>query len=245
MRNETGEPEGGQTKTSVEKNVRFFLDEYQSYRKKVESIDTYASISSALSAELKGVARLLDMGNGGVFDYDTSCVQEIIGLDLFLDDLPDDIQLPPNVRMVQGSALDIPEALHGFDGVVMVMLIHHLVGKTVPDCLANVQQALSEAHRVLRPGGKFVIMESCVPSWFFSFEKLVFRPASLVIEKTMKHPSTLQYPSEYLLRLIRQAGFVDASSKKIPLGKHVLQFGAKVPAWATPVQPVLFSALRP
>jgi SAM-dependent methyltransferase len=202
-------------------------------------------MSSALSHELKGVARLLDVGNGGVFDYDTSCVQEIIGLDLFLDQLPSDIPLPANVRMVRGSALDIPKALSGVDGVVMVMLIHHLVGKTVAACLANVNQALSEAHRVLRPGGKLVVMESCVPAWFFSFEKLGFRPASFVIERTMKHPATLQYPSHVLLKLIEQAGFVDASRKNIPLGKYVLQFGVKVPTWLTPVQPVLFSAVRP
>jgi hypothetical protein len=69
------------------------LVEYQIYRAKVESIDTYASISSALSMKLKGIQRLLDIGNGGVFDYDTTLVQEIIGLDLFLDNLPVDIRL--------------------------------------------------------------------------------------------------------------------------------------------------------
>jgi hypothetical protein len=65
--------EGRQTRISAEKNAEFFLDEYQSYRAKVESIDTYSAISLALSDELTGIDRLLDIGNGGVFDYDTSC----------------------------------------------------------------------------------------------------------------------------------------------------------------------------
>jgi SAM-dependent methyltransferase len=241
----TDRVEHGQTRASAERNAEFFLDEYQNYRAKVESIDTYASISLALSAELEGMERLLDIGNGGVFDYDTTRIKSIVGLDLFLDNLPRDIQLPSNVQTVQGSALGIPEALHGFDGVVMVMLMHHLVGRTVADCLSNVEQALSEAHRVLRPGGKLVVMESCVPAWFFAFEKMVFRPASVVIEKTMKHPPTLQYPVDVMLRMIEQAGFGNASSDVVALGKYVLQYNIRVPSWATPVQPVLFTAMRP
>ena len=237
--------ESGQTQVSADKNAKFFLDEYQNYREKVESIDTYASISLALSKRLQGIRRLLDIGNGGVFDYDTTHVEEIIGLDLFLDNLPADIRLPKNVTMVQGNALDIPKALQDFDGVVMVMLIHHLVGKTVNDCLANIRQLLSEAHRVLQPGGRLVIMESCVPSWFFAFEKIVFSPATWAIEKTIKHPPTLQYPADFLLEMITQAGFIEARKENIPKAKHVLQFGVKVPSWATPVQPVLFSAFRP
>jgi SAM-dependent methyltransferase len=234
----------GQTQSSSNKNAKFFLDEYQDYRGKVESIDTYASISSALSIRLKGIQCLLDIGNGGVFDYDTTNVEEIIGLDLFLDNLPDDIQLPRNARMVQGDALDIPRTLQNFDGVVMVMLIHHLVGKTVHDSVANIQKLLSEAHRVLRPGGSLLIMESCVPSWFFLLEKIVFTPATWIIEKTIKHPPALQYPADFLLEMIKQAGFVGGTKEYIPKAKHVLQFGVKVPSWITPVQPVLFSAIR-
>ena len=234
-----------QTLESVDKNAKFFLDEHQNYRALVESIDTYAAISLALNIKLQGIGRLLDIGNGGVFDYDTSHIGEIVGLDLFFDNLPSNIRLPKNVKMVQGSALDIPKNLYGFDGVVVVMMIHHLVGKTVNDCIANTQQLLYEAHRVLRPGGKLVIMESCIPSWFFAFEKIVFEPATWVIEKTISHPSTLQYTSGFLLEMIKKAGFTQTTRENIPKGKYVIQYGVKVPSWVTPVQPVLFSAVRP
>jgi SAM-dependent methyltransferase len=236
---------GGQTHESAKKNVEFFRDEYREYKANVESIDTYAAISSAVSAKLDGIQRLLDIGNGGVFDYDTTRVGEITGLDLFLDDLPADIRLPQNVTMVQGDALDLPAGLDGFDGVVMVMLIHHLVGRNIGDCVANVRQLLSGAHRALRPGGKLVIMESCVPRWFFNLEKLLFAPTALIIEKTMKHPPALQYPADMLEEMIGRAGFSEVERQNVPMGRYVLQYGVKVPTWVTPVQPVLFCAVRP
>ena len=233
---------GGQTPMSAEKNVEFFLGEYESYKAQVESIDTYAAISQAVSHKLQGIGRLLDIGNGGVLVYDSSQMKEVIGLDLFLDNLPAGIIFPENVRMVQGSALDIPKDLKDFDGVVMVMLIHHLVGKTVNDSISNTRQLLSETRRVLRPGGKLVIMESCIPNWFFTFEKIVFEPATWVIEKLIKHPSTLQYSPDFLFDLIEEAGFQNVKKEFVPKGKHVIQYGFKVPSWITPVVPVLFTA---
>jgi SAM-dependent methyltransferase len=236
--------ESKQSHISTKKNAEFFLDEYESYKENVATIDTYQSISSALSERLRNTQRLLDVGNGGVFAYDTTGVREIIGLDLFLDDLPKDISLPKNVTMVQGSALDIPKDLINFDKVVVVMLIHHLIGKTVPESIENIHQLFSEVHRVLQPGGKLVIVESCIPTWFFLFEKLVFIPASFVIEKTMKHPPTLQYPENFIRTILKSAGFSHIESECIPKGKYVMQYGVKVPSWVTPVQPVLFVAKK-
>lgn len=235
----------GQTKVAAEKNSNFFLNQYDKYKQDVESIDTYAAIYSALSEQLGSVDYLLDIGNGGVFDYQTSLIKKIIGLDLFLDSLPKNIALPSNVEMVQGSALDIPENLIEFDGVVMVMLIHHLVGSSISACLENVKKSISEAYKVLKPGGKIIIMESCVPEWFYRFEKIVYKPTSFLIERFINHPSTLQYPSPFLLRLIKEAGFKDTSAKNVPLGKYVLQFGVKFPTWLTPVQPVIFTGWKP
>jgi ubiquinone/menaquinone biosynthesis C-methylase UbiE len=233
-----------QTKSSVDKNFDYFLGSYESYKSKIESIDTYAMINSKINHELFGIKKMLDIGNGGVFDYEVSLVPNITGLDLFLDDLPKGIVIPKNVKMVQGSALEIPFEKPSFDGVIMVMLLHHLVGQTPKESLLNVEKALSEAGRVIKRGGKLIIVESCVPFWFYQLEKFLYRSATILIEKFMRHPATLQYPKDVLRNVIFGAGFRDILIEEIPKGRFILQFGVKVPSWITPVRTILFSAIK-
>lgn len=232
-----------QSQTSVAKNTAYFRDNIQTYNERVQNLDTYVTMRDALNQALQGIQHLLDIGSGGVFDYDTGLIQEIVALDLFMEDI-DVTRLPPNVTPVTGSALDLKEAANKYDGVLMAMLIHHLVGENVKESLANVEQAIKEAVRVLQPGGKFVILESCVPGWFYGFEKIVFRPAAWVIKRTISHPATLQYPAKQIEAILRRYNS-DLKVVKIPKGRWVIQFGFKFPAFLTPVQPYCFVLQKP
>ena len=65
----------GQDPTSVELNARFFAED--DYRRQVAELDTYRYIRTAIDREVAGFGRMIDVGNGGVFEYDTSLVGEI------------------------------------------------------------------------------------------------------------------------------------------------------------------------
>ena len=240
----TYDPQSKQTDASVAKNISFFQGNLQAYNTNVQELDTYAAIRASINQSLPGISRLLDIGNGGVFDYDIGLVHSIVALDLFLDDLPASYVCPTNVTLKTGSALSVPESDESFEGVLVVMLIHHLTGKTVGESLDNVRCAVREAFRVLRPGGKLVIIESCVPQWFYLFERGVFRPASFLINALLQHPATLQYPVSLLAQIIQEH-----SSKvevvPIPKGRWVLQYGFKFPAALTPVTPYKLVAYKP
>lgn len=233
----------GQSIESIEDNISFFKNNIDSYSSKVEKLDTYIILRSYINKAIQGIETLLDIGNGGVFDYDTSLIKKIVGLDLFLDKLPSTFSCPPNVILRTGSALDIPDSENTYDGVLMVMLIHHLIGKNVKSSIQNVKKTIAEAHRVLKPGGKMIITESCVPQWFYHFQKLVFPLTSRLVDKIFKHPATLQYSPSMLKEMLEEK-FKKVEITKVPLGKWVIIYGLKVPSIITPVSATIFTASK-
>ena len=238
---DTGPP-GIQSEASREKNIAFFRDHRLAYDKGVQGLDTYVTIRRSLDEALRGLGRMLDVGNGGVFDYYTSLVREIVALDLFLDEVRG-LAFPGNVIPRSGSALEIPEPAGSFDAVLLSMLIHHLIGRTTRESLENVRQAVREAFRVLRPGGRLVILESCVPRWFYQFERAMFPVAVSLVNAILSHPATLQYPARVLEEIVRVHSS-EVSIVRSPKGRWVLQYGFKFPSVLTPACPYRLVAVK-
>ena len=174
---------------------------------------------------------MLDIGHGGTFDYDTSKIKSITGLDL--DKMIDGSTLPKNITLKEGSVLDIPDGIKNFDTTLVVMLLHHLVGKKVSDNLENLDKCLNQIRKTLNPDGKLVIVESCVPKWFYLIEKILFKPSSILIKKFMKHPPAFQFTQEILINYLNKNNYKNISIKKVKQGKFILQYGFKIPTFLT------------
>jgi SAM-dependent methyltransferase len=226
-------------KSIEKKNIDFFSNNLN-YQNNVGKIDTYQILFNKITQNVLGSRRLLDIGHGGSFDYDTKKVKEIIGLDL--EEMIKEELLPKNIKLKVGSALDIPEDLKNFDTTLLVMLIHHLIGKNVSENLENLDKCLYEAKKTLAENGKLVIVESCVPYWFYFVEKLLFKLSSILIIKFLKHPPAFQFTKDLIIQSLKKNNYKNISVNKIKQGRYILQYGFKFPTFLTPVETVIFTA---
>jgi SAM-dependent methyltransferase len=233
----------GQDAASAARNAEFFAGE--KHARDAAALDTYRRIREAITRELAGTARLLDVGNGGVFEYDTDQVDEIVAVDLFLDQLPAE-RFPANVTPRKGDALALDEADGSYEMVLEALLYHHLVGRTPADSIANVRTAVAEATRVLRPGGRLVVAESCVPPWFYAVERALFVPLTVLARTPLLggHPAVLQLPFHMLRQLIAESLRIERAYR-IPMGRWLTQFGRRWPTALTPARAVMIVARKP
>lgn len=230
-----------QNSCAKSKNKDYFLNNIEQYASNVQTIDTYKNVYNAICAEIEGLESIIDIGAGGVFDYDTSLVAQITAIDLFLDDVKNKNQYPGNIVFIQGDALNLQYDDNSCENVLIVFLLHHLVGDTVENTLCNMDKAISEAYRILKPGGKFILVESCIPVFFVAIEKIFYKQFSSLIKKSISHPPTFQVDANAILKMMKKY-FSSARQFKIAKGSYILQFGFKVPSWITPAQPYIFTS---
>jgi SAM-dependent methyltransferase len=233
----------GQDATSARQNAEFFGRD--KHARDVAELDTYRLIREAVTREVAGTGRLLDVGNGGVFDYDTTQVREIVAVDLFLDQIPES-RFPPNATARKGDALALDEPDGSQEAVLEALLYHHLVGTRARDSVVNIRSAIAEAARVLRPGGRLIVAESCVPQFVYGVEKVLFKPLVAIAKTRLLggHPAVLQLPFSLLRELIAERLEIERAYR-VPAGRWITQFGRRWPTALTPARAVIIVARKP
>lgn len=211
-----------------DKNAEWFHHNH-GYQEHILELDTYRYARLTLERELAGARRILDVGNGGFFNYDVSEFERVVGVDLFVDGRI----FGPNIEMIEGNALEF--ALdERFDRVVLQNVLHHVPGRSPSEAVRNLERILTNSASHLAPRGRLIVIESTVPKWFNLFERLVFRP--LLGVWSFPHPLVFQHTAEQICRSADAADLRTLEYTIIPKGKWVLQFGLRFPSALTPVQ---------
>jgi demethylmenaquinone methyltransferase/2-methoxy-6-polyprenyl-1,4-benzoquinol methylase len=144
-------------------------------------------------------------------------------------------QYKDDITLQWGDATDLQFPENSFDGVTMGWAM-----RNVP----SIPKTLSEIHRVLKPGGRFVCLEAAKPysaiirMGFFLYWK-TFLPAidwfylktgreAKVRPYTYLSRSLDNYPMPHELeRMFREAGFREAEYKPLMLGTVAIHVGVK------------------
>ena len=133
------------------------------------------------------------------------------------------------VTLVCGDALALPFLDNTLDGVISGFVLRNISARPA---------ALAEWFRVLRPGGRCVVLELAVPErrlvrWLYrSFTRLLVPTLAFLLSRHRAYIYLLDSirafpPSEVICELFRQAGFDDVRTLPLTFGAVRIYCGSK------------------
>ena len=128
---------------------------------------------------------------------------------------------------IEGEKMDI---------VVMQHLLHHLADNTLKKTLYNLKQGFRETNRVVKKGGKIIIIEGCVPPFFDYLQRILFPINKKLYKWIFSFPMVLQYSREKIVRELKKEGFVIESVEVIKDGDVLPIFGLNLPRKYIPLK---------
>ena len=194
---------------------------------------------------------VMDIGNGGVFVYDTSRTRRVIALDCareMLDRIDD-----PKVEKRVGDARNLSDVEDAsLDVVLFIFSIHHMAGGNVEESKNILGEILSSAVRVLRPGGHLIIAEPVCSPFIFRIEAFLYPLVRRFLARSDVEP-ILFYSVPYLEDAIAHhfdSSTTELVSERLPLDGWTDPLGGtfpgllKIPSWLHPLRYQLFSVKR-
>ena len=137
-----------------------------------------------------------------------------------------------NIVFVQASALQGPFKGAVFDGAMTAFVLRNV---------SDLERFFFEAHRLLKPGGRFVSLDMFAPSsgWFaslygFYFYRLMPWIGGLLAQDRKAYQylseSVRRFdPPESVARMIERAGFIDVKVEKFLRGAVCMHVATKAP----------------
>lgn len=153
--------------------------------------------------------KVLDVGNGGFFAYDTRLARSVIAMDISAKML--DVIREPGVLKQIGDARDLAGIADDSQEVIIyLMTLHHLNGPRLSRTFGVLGEVLAAAHRKLGPGGLLLIVEPVLPGPLY-YPQVVFFGLMTGLLGRFGVPMVFFYrKSELRRRLARAFGLPDS-----------------------------------
>ncbi len=185
--------------------------------------ELYQNVRKELEKYLHG--RILDIGNGNVFNYDLNKLEEVIAVDVAFRDMKDTQKIKyfcgdaRNLHMVKDNSCDY---------VVMQFLVHHIVEPSKKMTDNSMTQTLLECRRVLKPGSQLIIVEMLVSPFVEFIEELLYS-LNYQLLTWIKKPMIKFYSRLGILSRLSKVNLILSNDFKISMGKWIDPFEALFP----------------
>ena len=228
----------------------FFDRESSRYKEFILTRDFVSSLRGMIIPLLRG--SVLDIGSGCVADFQDGPFDLYIAMDISLGMLMG-LSEKGKARAVCGDATALPFGEGSFDVLIFRAVLHHLSPNGMPERGMNerMRQVFSEAKKLLRPDGRVLVVEPCLPLLLEGLEEM-FSPLIRWIMRLLGLPYVFIFSSRRLSSLLREERWdsvqvrpVQGAGKKwdwiIPiLGLPFL----KIPRWLSPSKVYLIEAVK-
>lgn len=116
---------------------------------------------------------------------------------------------------VEGDARAMPFADSEFDHIVFPLVLHHITDGSAEHSRANVQRALAEARRVVRPGGSVWIREITTTRLTYYGERLL-APVTRWALARRGVPLVIFHSEQFLRQALASCGFGRVTCSGVP-----------------------------
>ena len=139
-----------------------------------------------------------------------------------------------NIRFLQGDAAAMPFTDGYFDTIGIAFAFRNLTFKN-----HDTPKFLAEIHRILKPGGKFVIVESSQPKWpwlralFRFYTRYIVYPVGSLVSgnkgayRYLSYSVIHYYKPEDICVLLKDYGFSEVTFKRLAGGISALHVAVK------------------
>lgn len=202
--------------------------------------DLYKRTGRIINHCLMNGMEVLDIGNGGVINYNYKRLSRLVCADLEVSDrVKRKYKEQSNIKFVQADITNMHDILdNSFDAVIVQNVIHHLAESKYKNTVNNLNCAVNECLRVLKHDGKLIIMESTMKSWAYAMER-VFYPIMMRLLSAIGFDQVFQYSKTALKNtLVKIVGGELIKYGNVSTGKYTIFVGRRIP---TKLLPLTFS----
>jgi SAM-dependent methyltransferase len=218
------------TKTPSQKE---FFENWTTYNDDLHKAQglVYRQAETLINARIEG-RRVVDVGNGGIFNYDVAKAASVEAVDLY--------PVPPltaqkNLTCHVGRSDRLPLAEASGDLVVWQNLMHHMIDDAAGDPEPILRASLVEARRILVPGGEILIFETYCSEFLYRLQGRVF-PLTRWVLGLIGHPLVRLLSKQRVCELLTESGFQVVEETEMQKDRSMILLGVPVPTWWLPLK---------